>query len=195
MLIFDILLGVLSFKYCWLDLFFILYEGNEHCNMSPPAAPEPSIFLSNAVQNKQNIGSYEYAQSSLIFTLLSFITIHFVFIWLELFRFVEVLMFHHNKRELKKQKNKNKKLGCNKKRKQQYVSMELMDMCGINEQKIEEEVSINKSDVEDEFDDTYDLNEWIEEVLVYGDEHKANNYEDDDRVNNIELSSKHNKSL
>ena len=72
MLVFDILFGILSIYFCWLDLFNIYYGGNQFCN----------------IENEYN--EYDYSQSSLVFILLSFILIHFIFIWLESFRFVEV---------------------------------------------------------------------------------------------------------
>ena len=89
MLMFDILLGVTSIYYCWLDLFNIYYVGDEYCNI-PLQSPSDS---------------YNYSESSLIFTLLSFILIHFIFIWLEAFRFVEMIVFQHNKQRMKRKKS------------------------------------------------------------------------------------------
>jgi len=91
-LLIDIALGALSTYYCWLDLFYIYYEGNEHCNI---AAPHPY----------QMDGGYSYSFSSLIFLILSFIFIHFTFIWLETFRFVEIVVFQAHKSKLKRRKN------------------------------------------------------------------------------------------
>eukprot|EP00483_Globobulimina_turgida_P005801 UN05811 len=99
MLMFDISFGVLAIYFCWLDLFNIYSQGNKNCNLPSPIEQY-----------------YNYDESSLIFILLSFLAIHFLFIWLELFRFVEVVTFQHNKRKLKKKKNK-----ANKKKKRKNI--------------------------------------------------------------------------
>jgi len=59
------------------------FGGDEYCNI-----PSPSDH-------------YQYADSSLVFLLLSFIGIHFVFIWLSTFRFVEIIWFSLQRRRLK----------------------------------------------------------------------------------------------
>eukprot|EP01084_Bolivina_argentea_P080082 145104_1 len=92
MLVFDITFGTLAIYYCWIDLLHIYSQGNEYCNITP----------------NNNYNHYDYNQSSLIFILLSFLAIHFIFIWLELFRFIEIVTFQCNKYKLRQIKSNKK---------------------------------------------------------------------------------------
>ena len=90
MLLLDALILMGSIYDCWLGLFYIYYGGDQYCNMPPP---------------------YQYADSSVVFLLLSFIGIHFVFIWLSAFRFVEIICFSLQRRRLiRLQKSPSRKL-------------------------------------------------------------------------------------
>jgi len=92
-LLLDALIVAGSIYYCWLGLFYIYYGGDQYCNL-PPSSPSPS----------GGTGTYEYADCSVVFLLLSFIGIHFVFIWLSAFRFVEIICFSLQRRRLNKLK-------------------------------------------------------------------------------------------
>eukprot|EP01083_Nonionella_stella_P174388 604357_1 len=165
MLSFDILLCVLSLMYCWLDLFKIYYGGNQYCNI-PLSHPH---------------AQYDYATSSLVFILLSFIGVQFVFIWLELFRFIEVLIFQSNKQKLKELKNKKRRQ--NKQHPNNvYLSVDMEDVS----QSIDPDNNV--IDIVypmDQIDgNEQKVDEWIQELFVYGD--GQINHNDNDNNNDAE---------
>jgi len=194
MLIFDILFGILSIYYCWLDLFMIYYGGNTYCN----------------IPLNDNQTEYEYAQSSLLFILLSFIAINFIFIWFEAFRFVEVIVFQHNKRKLKQirnikkpKQNKNRKKKLSIQKQQDYESVNLEDLSkSINDNQLDIILpndeddnnnnnnnnninKQNKQNINQGVVNDFDVNQWIEGLFVYGvDNNNNNNNNDNDNKDN-----------
>ena len=194
MLIFDILLGVTSIYYCWLDLFNIYYIGDEYCN----------------IPLQSHLDSYNYSQSSLIFTLLSFILIHFIFIWLEAFRFVEMIVFQHNKQKMKSKSKKSNKIqeenidnNQNKKKKKKlsnqrldYHSVSMEDLSkSIDDNNLmdvvlpfdQQQQNANDNDINNEQDPdpkpendrvpSFDVNQWIQGLFIYGANGNINNNE------------------